>query len=591
MSIHMSRAGFLARLSILCLISGCGDNLKDPADAAPTFETMPPIDAAPFQECGDRLITGTEECDDGNDSDDDECLSTCLLACGDGVVNPIETCDVGIPSGEGACPTQCDDADACTTNVLDGDGCRSACVFTQITARIDDDGCCPVGADSLSDSDCTGICGNGVIEAGETCDTAIAAGQPGACPAMSDCVDNVACTSDLLVNGGSCTAVCDNSEITMPQDGDGCCPAGATSADDDDCSAMCGDGKVSPELGETCDTAITPGSPDACPTLAECVDGVSCTLDELLSAGTCNAVCNHPPVIMIGLPDGCCPAGGNANTDPDCTASCGNGSVEQGETCDDGNTTSGDGCSATCVVEVVPAAYRMVTLHFRDPHAITSLVNLCTDITPNLNLLLGNSITMDQDGDGFFDLSVVSLFRPLDQAAMTTPMELRLPSCAATATGTSCAPAPGETPVTGLATNLAAGTCLAPVPGTVRPYNPPVFNAIGPCYSSAPQTITLDIGGIQVTLTDARVGATYNGNPATNLVNGLLIGFISEADADATIIPNTIPIVGGHPLSSLLPGGTGNCSTTNDKDIGPGGVMGWWMYLNFTAERVMWTGP
>ena len=30
---------------------------------------------------------------------------------------------------------------------------------------------------------------------------------------------------------------------------------------------------------------------------------------------------------------------------------CGNGTVEAGEQCDDGNTTGGDGCSATCASE------------------------------------------------------------------------------------------------------------------------------------------------------------------------------------------------------------------------------------------------
>jgi len=30
---------------------------------------------------------------------------------------------------------------------------------------------------------------------------------------------------------------------------------------------------------------------------------------------------------------------------------CGNGLVEPGEECDDGNTLSGDGCSSTCVSE------------------------------------------------------------------------------------------------------------------------------------------------------------------------------------------------------------------------------------------------
>ncbi|MCB9506749.1 MAG: hypothetical protein H6697_03660, partial [Myxococcales bacterium] len=34
-----------------------------------------------------------------------------------------------------------------------------------------------------------------------------------------------------------------------------------------------------------------------------------------------------------------------------CTPGCGNGFVEAGEACDDGNTADGDGCSATCELE------------------------------------------------------------------------------------------------------------------------------------------------------------------------------------------------------------------------------------------------
>jgi cysteine-rich repeat protein len=36
-----------------------------------------------------------------------------------------------------------------------------------------------------------------------------------------------------------------------------------------------------------------------------------------------------------------------------CTPSCGDGTVDAGETCDDGNTADGDACSATCALEVV----------------------------------------------------------------------------------------------------------------------------------------------------------------------------------------------------------------------------------------------
>jgi cysteine-rich repeat protein len=42
--------------------------------------------------------------------------------------------------------------------------------------------------------------------------------------------------------------------------------------------------------------------------------------------------------------------GASAPVDP----VCGNGSLEAGEQCDDGNTASGDGCSSTCRIEVKP---------------------------------------------------------------------------------------------------------------------------------------------------------------------------------------------------------------------------------------------
>lgn len=46
--------------------------------------------------------------------------------------------------------------------------------------------------------------------------------------------------------------------------------------------------------------------------------------------------------------DGC-----SATCQTEGPASCGNGAVDTGETCDDGNTTDGDGCSATCQTEGV----------------------------------------------------------------------------------------------------------------------------------------------------------------------------------------------------------------------------------------------
>src|SRR5450755_2201622 len=43
-------------------------------------------------------------------------------------------------------------------------------------------------------------------------------------------------------------------------------------------------------------------------------------------------------------------AGGGGGGD-DTKMLCGNGTIDPGETCDDGNVASGDGCSATCQTE------------------------------------------------------------------------------------------------------------------------------------------------------------------------------------------------------------------------------------------------
>jgi len=88
-----------------------------------------------------------------------------------------------------------------------------------------------------------------------------------------------------------------------------------------------------------------------------------------------------------------------------------------------------------------------------------------------------------------------------------------------------------------------------------------------------------------------RLAATYVGNPASSLSNGLIVGFLAESTADTILLPPTVPLFGNQPLSVVLPGGTGNCALHDDRDVGPGGALGWYFYLNFSAHRVTWTGP
>jgi cysteine-rich repeat protein len=564
------------RVSAICAVlasAACGDNLAKLSPDAPTAT------------CGNLIVEPGEDCDDGDTTTDAVCDATCHFTCGNGIVDVDlgETCDTGIASGDGACPASCDDGQACTTDVVSGSACTTTCIHTDITTPVDGDGCCPSGGNANTDTDCPAECGNGIVEPGEACDTGIIAGA-GACP--TNCDDQQSCTTDTLMNANTCQATCTHTDITMPHNNDGCCPPGANSGNDNDCLASCGNGVLDP--GETCDTAITSGA-GACPT--SCSDGNACTTDVLSNPGTCTAHCVFTPITMPHNNDGCCPPGANANNDNDCMPVCGNGVVEGTEQCDDGNMVDNDACSNMCKLN--PSAFRFSDLDVRDPHVLVSFFG-CHDVTDtafagfSVNGSLQTNIQTDGNGDGFLDLSPTLVFRPLSQVNGTTSeLDVYFAQCTAPMSSTSCVPGT-QPPIIVTATAQTSGTCLAPLAGTTHPYVPPVTASTGPCFASTATTITISLSGIPITLHDARIAGTFVGNPATSLTNGLLIGFISETDANNTIIPSTFPVVGGQPLSSLLPGGTGNCATVSDKDT-DGGVVGWWFYLNFPASRVAWS--
>ncbi len=259
--------------------------------------------------------TLTIKASNGTCSDSLSMNVTCAGAgptCGNGVVDTGETCDTAIPAGQtGACPTSCTTTDPCNPMTLQNAGtCTAACVSTPITSCISGDGCCPSACTHATDSDCPvqNLCGNGVVDAGETCDTAIPAGQTGACP--TSCTAPDACTTSTLQNAGTCMAACVNAPV----------------------APCCGNGVV--ETGETCDTAIPAGQTGACPT--SCTAPDTCTTSTLQNAHTCTAACVNTPITACISGDGCCPATCTHATDSDCPVQnlCGNGVVDAGETCD-----------------------------------------------------------------------------------------------------------------------------------------------------------------------------------------------------------------------------------------------------------------
>jgi hypothetical protein len=100
----------------------------------------------------------------------------------------------------------------------------------------------------------------------------------------------------------------------------------------------CGNGIV--DYGETCDP------PSSCPTSTDCDDGAPCTVESLLgSAEECTARCDHEDVTDCVAGDSCCPVACNSGNDGDCSANCGNGVVDPGETCD---VPPAEVCPETC---------------------------------------------------------------------------------------------------------------------------------------------------------------------------------------------------------------------------------------------------
>jgi cysteine-rich repeat protein len=302
-----------------------------------------------------------------------------------------------------------------------------------------------------------------------------------------------------------------------------------------------------------------------------------------------------PAITMPMSGDGCCPAGANNNNDSDCVPRCGNGVTEINEQCDDGNMNNTDTCTNTCQNNVLATAFRFTDLDLRDPHVFVSLI-FCNDVTDNqlagfsVNNELQTSIQTDGDNpqDGLLDLSPTIVFRNFNQTAATQPVEIHFANCTAPEASTTCSPS-AQTVTNATATFMSAGQCLNAIPGTARPYSPAITATGSPCFVTNAVTVTLNLGGIPITLRDARIAGTYVGNPANTLTNGLLMGFISETDANNTTIPASFPLVGGQPLSRLLAGGAGACPSHSDKDTN-NGVVGWWFYLNFPARRVPFSG-
>lgn len=246
-------------------------------------------------------------------------------------------------------------------------------------------------------------------------------------------------------------------------------------------------------------------------------------------------------------------------------------------------------------------AYRTSELLLRDPHLFVNLpIFGCFDFTdndlplslgPSFNGQLAAAIETDGDGDGYLDLSLMLLGRPLSPgAAAGSRVDTARGLCAAPSPAASCDRDGGDVPQTHYYNTQSSGLCLDVVAGTTSGYSPSPTAPSAPCFVTAPRDLRFGVSGVELPLHAVQSAATFLGNPATSLAPGLLRGFLTEAAANSILLPADLPIVGGQPFSVLLPGGSGNCAGHDARDIFLG-ASGWWFYFNSTAVPVDWTGP
>lgn len=183
--------------------------------------------------CGDGILEGGEQCDDGNTDPHDGCTNTCQIAsCGDGVLHVgVEQCDSG-----GVDSATCNGA-SCTTSSC-GDGHVNAAAGEQCDTNGVDTATCN-GASCTASS-----CGDGHVNAaaGEQCDAGASNSNMPNAPCRTTC-QLPSCGDGILdtSRGEACDAGSSNSNMPNASCRPTCQPS------------SCGDGIVDNLKGEVCD--------------------------------------------------------------------------------------------------------------------------------------------------------------------------------------------------------------------------------------------------------------------------------------------------------------------------------------------------
>lgn len=227
-------------------------------------------------------------------------------------------------------------------------------------------------------------------------------------------------------------------------------------------------------------------------------------------------------------------------------------------------------------------AFRFDSIGVADPHLFVGLGSICLDVTEIVNNVATNVLQVDanEPHDGLLDGSLALVFRPfVNKPGASTTVDLEVPDCLGPALSATCRATADTARYTLTASAQGTGHCLESIPGTATDEPSPIES---PCFTTDTRTIQLNFLGADITLRDARGGASYFGN---KLNPGLIRGFLSKADAEALVLE--VPGYGQRSIASFLFGG-GSCRDNpgqpmGDMDRGPNGELGWYVYVTFTA--------
>ena len=376
-----------------CVAATCGDGITwagiEGCDDANTVNTDGCTNICALATCGDGFLQPGEMCDDGNLVNTDACRNTCMAAtCGDGFVQTgVETCDDGNTSNTDACLTtcvvaRCGDAilhigvEACDDgNTIQTDTCTNSCRVPGCGDGIVQAGeACDDGNQSNTDACRTNCmaatCGDGFIQVGvETCDDGNTVNTD-ACPAScmaARCGDGFvqtgveACDDGNVLNTDACPSTC-----TVARCGDGFVQAGVDTCDDgnlingDGCENSCRLTNGQPcTMGMQCDSLVCDPVMMVCEPANTCGNGVRegtevCDDGNTTNGDGCEASCLLTNGEMCTMDNQCDSGNCDNTTNPgicEPVVGCGNNIVNAGEGCDDGNTANGDGCNAQCNIE------------------------------------------------------------------------------------------------------------------------------------------------------------------------------------------------------------------------------------------------